>query len=160
MKIFIIVGSIFPFDRLIKIVDNWAQDKNDMTIIAQIGKTNYIPQNMKYYDKLGAKEFNECFSGSDLIISHAGMGVILKSLVEQKPVIVFPRKCELNEVTTNHQIATAKALDKLNFVNIAMDEVDLLCYLENPGSIISKHKIGEFASPPLINTLKEFIENN
>lgn len=160
MKIFVVVGTLFSFDRLIRTVDSWAEGKIDVSITAQIGKTSYVPKNMTYYDSLSAKEFNACFSQSDLIISHAGMGVILKSLVENKPLIILPRKLELKEHTTDHQIATAKAFMKMDFVNIALDDSELMHYLKEPANILSKHRIGDFASKDLIDTLKDFIEKN
>jgi UDP-N-acetylglucosamine transferase subunit ALG13 len=160
MKIFVVVGTLLPFDRLIRAIDIWAFNKTDVIITGQVGKTNYLPQNMKYFESLSAKEFNSCFSESDLIISHAGMGVVLKSLVENKPIIILPRMLELNEATTDHQIATAKALSKMNYVNVAMNIEEMLHYLEKPNEVFSKHKIGEFASGSLIDILKEFINNN
>jgi UDP-N-acetylglucosamine transferase subunit ALG13 len=160
MKVFVVVGSLFPFDRLIKAVDLWAETRKDVTITGQVGKSSYIPKNMTFYENLSAKDFNACFSQSDLIISHAGMGVILKSMVENKPLILMPRRLALKEHTTDHQMATAKAFKKMDFVNIAMDDEELLRYLKEPEKILSKHKIGESASKGLIDALREFIERN
>jgi UDP-N-acetylglucosamine transferase subunit ALG13 len=160
MKIFVVVGTLFPFDRLIRTVDTWAESRKDISITGQIGKSSYVPKNMTFYESLSSKDFNTCFSQSDLIISHAGMGVILKALVENKPLIILPRRLELGEHTTDHQIATAKAFKKMSYVNIAVDEDELLDYLKSPEKISSRYKIGAFASQDLIITLKEFIENN
>ena len=106
---------------------------------------------------LKADEFNRIFNESDLIVTHAGMGVILKSLVASKPIVVLPRRLELKEVNTNHQIATARALEKMNYIRVAWDEKELLEYLENPAKISSNITIGEYASEALITSLKEFI---
>ena len=160
MKIFVVVGSQYPFDRLVKAVDNWASNQSDVYITGQIGESNYQPKHMKFFETLNVKDFNTCFSESDLIISHAGMGVILKSLMENKPIIVLPRRLEFNELTTDHQLATARALYKMNYVNIAMDAEELINYLEKPDQILSKRKIGEFASDSLIHSLREFIEQS
>jgi len=159
MKIFVVVGSQFPFDRLIKTIDNWALSNKEVFITGQIGKSSYIPKNMVYYESLSSKDFNACFSESDLIISHAGMGVVLKSLVENKPILVLPRMLALKEVATDHQMATAKALQKMNYINVAMNVEELLNYLEKPNKILSKCKIGPYASDSLISALKNFIEN-
>jgi UDP-N-acetylglucosamine transferase subunit ALG13 len=160
MKIFVAVGTLLPFDRLIRAIDDWALTKTDVIITGQIGKSNYLPKNMKFFESLSAKDFNSCFSESDLIISHAGMGVVLKSLVENKPILVLPRQLELKETTTDHQIATARALSKMNYVNVAMNVEEMLDYLEKPDEILSMHRIGEFASGRLINVLREFINSD
>lgn len=159
MKVFVVVGTLLPFDRLIKAVDDWALTKKDVNITGQIGKSKYQPKNMKCFESLDAKDFNSCFSESDLIISHAGMGVVLKSLVENKPILILPRQLELKETTTDHQLATARALSKMDYVNVAMNVEELLNFLEKPNELISKQTIGEFASGSLINVLRDFIDH-
>jgi UDP-N-acetylglucosamine transferase subunit ALG13 len=160
MKIFVVVGTLHPFDRLIKTIDNWAANKKDLEITCQIGEGGFIPKSIKYFESLYAKDFNACFSESDLIIGHAGMGVVLKSLVENKPILIMPRKLELMEHATDHQMATARALAKMDYVNIAWNEDELLGFLNKFQEILPKHKISEYASGNLIKTLSEFIENN
>lgn len=160
MKIFIVVGSMFPFDRLVTTIDNWAKDQKDIIILGQIGSSTYIPRNMIYFETLSARDFNTYFSESDLVVSHAGMGVILKSLVENKPIVVMPRLLKYKEVTTDHQLATAKALRNMNYINVAMCEEELVNFLQKPEKISIKHKIGDYASDNLIRTIREFINNN
>ena len=43
MKIFVVVGTLFPFDRLIETIDNWAQTNKDVFVTGQIGKSKFIP---------------------------------------------------------------------------------------------------------------------
>jgi UDP-N-acetylglucosamine transferase subunit ALG13 len=160
MKIFVVVGSMFPFDRLIKTIDEWASDKKDIVITAQIGASSYVPKNLDFIESLNAIDFNNTFAESDLVISHAGMGVILKSLVENKPIIVMPRLLKFKELTTDHQLATAKVLRKRGYVNVAMDEEELVKLLAIPQNISVIHKINEFASKDLINALRLFFQNN
>ncbi len=157
MRIFLVVGTLFPFDRLVMLIDQWASGKKDIQLTGQIGYGKYKPENMLAFPILKADEFNRIFNESDLIVTHAGMGVILKSLVASKPIVVLPRRLELKEVNTNHQIATARALEKMNYIRVAWDEKELLEYLENPAKISSNITIGEYASEALITSLKEFI---
>ena len=157
MRIFLVVGTLFPFDRLVMLIDLWASRKEDIQVTGQIGYGEYKPKNIRALSILKADEFNRIFDESDLIITHAGMGVILKSLVASKPIVVLPRRLELKEVNTNHQIATARALEKMNYIRVAWDEQELLEYLENPAKISSNITIGEYASEELITSLKEFI---
>jgi UDP-N-acetylglucosamine transferase subunit ALG13 len=109
---------------------------------------------------LSPEEFNRIFDDADLIITHAGMGIILKSLVANKPIIVLPRKLELNEHTTDHQMATAAALEKMEYVEVAWDNEQLSAYLEKPETIRSKKTLGSVASGPIITALKDFIRKH
>jgi len=157
MKVFLVVGTLFPFDRLVKEIDQWVNTKTDIQVTGQIGNGQYIPKNFEYYKMLKTKDFNAVFDQSDLIITHAGMGIVLKSLVAGKPIIVMPRKLELNEHTTDHQMATAHALNKNNYVYIAWDNTELLQFLEEPEQIKPRTKINQFASEELISGIHDFI---
>lgn len=157
MNVFLVVGSLHPFDRLVKEIDQWAGEKADINVTGQIGYGKYIPQHIRAFPMLKADEFNRIFSESELIIAHAGMGIILKSLVAAKPIIVLPRMLELKEVNTDHQIATAKALEEMNYIRVAWNRQELLEYLKDPAKISSIKKIGEYAPHALITSLKEFI---
>ena len=158
MKIFVTVGSLFPFDRLITEMDAWCEKRKEHEVVAQIGKSGIQPQHMKSFELLHAAEYNRIFNESDLIISHAGMGVILKALVNYKPLLVIPRKVEFNEVTTDHQLATAKIYDRLGYLNVAWDNPQLVRYLQDTDQIKPRKQIQKYASGQLISSLKEFIE--
>jgi UDP-N-acetylglucosamine transferase subunit ALG13 len=160
MTIFAVIGTLDPFDRLVRLVDQWAAERPDINIIAQIGYGKYVPENIETYQMLRASDFNRIFDHSDLIITHAGMGIILKSLVAGKPIVVLPRRLALKEANTDHQMATAKALEKMNYVHVAWNNEDLLEFLKEPAAIHSKISINEFASEPLLDSLRKFIKDN
>lgn len=159
MKLFVTVGSLFPFDRLISTLDEWCENCTHQ-VVAQVGKTNLMPRNMEYHDLLHAGDYNRIFNDSDIIISHAGMGVILKSLVNNKPLLVLPRKVSYNEVTTDHQLATARFYDRMGYLNVAWDEQQLIEYLEDLTAIKPRKKISEYASEHLIAGLRNFIDTS
>lgn len=160
MNILLVVGTLFPFDRLVREIDQWASVKENIKVTGQIGFGKFKPKHMQYYNMLKAAEFNKIFNDSDLIITHAGMGIILKSLVAGKPIVVLPRKLELKEHTTDHQMATAKALDKMKYVHVAWDNEELLHYLKDPSAITSKMSIGEYATGNLVDSIQQFILDN
>jgi UDP-N-acetylglucosamine transferase subunit ALG13 len=122
MKIFLTVGSMLPFDRLVRVVDDWKMTQPEHSIFAQIGKANYRPINFEYQSMISPSIFRARCSESDLIISHVGMGIIITALECGKPLIALPRKPELKEVTSNHQIATAKWLRSRPGIRIIDDE--------------------------------------
>ncbi len=158
MKIFVTVGTQLPFDRLVKEVDQWAATREGIDLVAQIGNAKYVPQHLEYYPMLASKEFNLIFNEADLLISHAGMGVILSALVNNKPLLVMPRRKKLNEVNTDHQLATAKAFEQSGLLNVAWDNQQLKAFLDQPGKISSRKSIGPHASEELIKGIKDFIE--
>ena len=157
MKIFLVVGTLFHFDRLVKEMDQWAGRNKEHKIIAQIGNSKYKPEHMEYHSMLATQEFNKTFNEAELVVAHAGMGIILKSLVAKKPFIIMPRLLELKEHTTNHQVSTARALEDMNLTLVAWDNADLLKMLDNLSTIKPKKVISEFASAPLIEAVEKFI---
>ncbi len=44
MRIFLVVGTQFPFDRLVKLIDHWAAGKKHIQITGQIGYGKYKPE--------------------------------------------------------------------------------------------------------------------
>lgn len=157
MKIFLVVGTLFHFDRLVKEIDQWAGRNKEHSITAQIGNSKYKPENMEYHSMLVTEEFNKTFDEADLIIAHAGMGIILKSLVAKKPFVIMPRLLELREHTTDHQVSTARALEEMDLTIVAWDNESLLNMLDDIPAIKPKKQISEFAAPPLIEAVEKFI---
>ena len=97
--IFLTVGTLYPFDRLVEVVDQavergYVQDK----IIAQIGNTVNKPRNFPYVVSLEMDAYERYFSEASAIISHAGMGTITTALRHQKPMLVMPREKKYGEI--------------------------------------------------------------
>jgi UDP-N-acetylglucosamine transferase subunit ALG13 len=157
--IFLIVGTQEPFDRLVRTVDNWAGENKIKDVFAQIANSNYKPRNIKSESFIEPSRFNLLFNKADLIIAHAGMGTILKSLENNKPIIVMPRIVELKEHRNNHQMATVKSLLKLNFLNVAFNEKELTGMLNNIDNIKSLVQIKPFASEQLTKTVCAFLKS-
>ncbi len=157
--IFVIVGTQEPFDRLVKTIDNWAGKNNIKNVFAQIARSKYNPHNLKSESFIEPSRFNLLFNKADLIIAHAGMGTILKALENNKPIIVMPRLAELKEHRNNHQLATAKSLLKLNYLNVAFNEKELTGMLNNIDNIKSFIQITPFASEELLKTVSAFLSS-
>lgn len=110
MKVFVTVGSMLPFDRLIRAVDEIAGGNDSTEFFAQIGDSKFLPENMPFVKMLSPAEFRERAVWSDLILSHAGMGTVITAAECKKRLVALPRKPQLGEVTSEHQIATARWL--------------------------------------------------
>jgi UDP-N-acetylglucosamine transferase subunit ALG13 len=91
--IFLTVGTQFPFDRLVRAVDNFfdAYELGD-EVFAQIGDTTYKPRHFEAVATLDKEMFDRRFHEASAIIGHAGMGTIMLALDSGKPLLAMPRR--------------------------------------------------------------------
>ena len=123
--IFLTVGTLYPFDRLVEVVDQavekgYVQDE----IFAQIGNTMIKPRNFQCVVSLEMDAYERRFRESSAIISHAGMGTITTALRHKKPILVMPREKKYGEIINDHQIHTAEAFAKKGHVQVARTPAD------------------------------------
>jgi len=125
--IFLTVGTQFPFDRLVKCVDDAvSQDGFKEEIFAQIGESSYRPRNFEGVSSLEKRLFDKRIREASGIISHAGMGTIMMALDNRKPLLVMPRLSKYGEVVNDHQVAIARKFEELGHILVAYDTKDLL----------------------------------
>lgn len=129
--IFLAVGTQFPFDRLVKAVDD-AVTKNILgeEIIAQIGESLYKPHNFEAVASLDKKAFDEYLKQASCVIGHAGMGIITTTMDNKKPLLVMPRLKKYGEAVNDHQLAIAREFEKLGHILVAYGEEELPAKLE------------------------------
>ena len=123
--IFVTVGSMFPFDRMIRLMDGWAARNASEETFGQIGTGSYEPTHMRWTRRLGQKEFARTVAEARLIVAHAGMGSMITAGQYGKPIVLLPRMERLGEHTTNHQIATANWFRGKPGVYVANTDADL-----------------------------------
>jgi UDP-N-acetylglucosamine transferase subunit ALG13 len=127
--IFVAVGTQFPFDRLIRAVDEWATQHN-VAGMAQIAGGEYLPQHLQWERFMTTAVFNQHLQAADLIISHAGMGNIITALENRKPIIVMNRQHALGEHRNDHQLDGLAWMGKLPGVYTASTQDELYALLE------------------------------
>jgi UDP-N-acetylglucosamine transferase subunit ALG13 len=127
--IFVAVGTQFPFDRLIRYVDEWAA-QHQTAGIAQIASGEYLPKHLQWERFMTTEVFNQHLQVADLIISHAGMGNIITALDKHKPIIVMNRQYALGEHRNDHQRDGLEWMEKLPGVYTASTEEELHALLE------------------------------
>ena len=114
--IFLTVGTQFPFDRLVRAVDEVVtQTGFDERIFAQVGTTSYRPRNFEAVPVLEKTLFDSYLLRANGIISHAGMGTIAVALEHKKPLLVMPRLKKYGEVVNDHQLSMALQFSKLGY---------------------------------------------
>ena len=118
--IFLTVGTLFGFDRLVRAVDEAiAEGSITDTVFAQIGPGSYTPREMDHVVYLEKEEFDETFHRCEGMISHAGMGNISLALKQEKPLLVVPRLRRYGEHVNDHQYETAYKFEKLGHIVVA-----------------------------------------
>lgn len=157
--IFVTVGTDQPFDRMVRVIDCWAFERNRNDVFAQIGKHAWEPNHIRFSHLLQPSEFIDYFKSSSLVISHAGMGTILSALHYGKPILVVPKRASLGEHRNEHQLATARRMMELGNVNVALDEIELRERLDRLDDLIAPRRIGSNASGGLVEGLRAFIFN-
>lgn len=155
--ILVTVGTDGPFDRMVKVVDQWAKENQRKDVFAQIGEGGWRPEHIAWSEILNPSDFSERFQNASLIIGHAGMGTILTALSKGKAILVMPKKASLGEHRNEHQLATAKHLLKLGKVNVAFEEAELRKSLDDIDSLMAKEPIGRYAEQDLIAGINTFI---
>ncbi|MCU0839449.1 MAG: hypothetical protein MUE49_12125 [Rhodospirillales bacterium] len=155
--IFVTIGQMLPFDRLIRAVDDWAGATGRGDLLAQIGNGDYEPRHMRWVRKLAPAAFTAQVRAAEAVVTHAGMGTILTALDVGRPLVLLPRRAALREATNDHQLATARHFAADGRIAVAFDEGELPAILDRLGEL----KPAENRPPPeaerLIAAIRDFI---
>ena len=106
--IFASVGSMLPFDRFVRGVDEWARDNPEKDVFIQIGGGDYEPRHAPFARMVTLADYRAKLNACDLFVAHVGMGSILQALEARKQMLLLPRDLALGEHTTDHQMHTAE----------------------------------------------------
>lgn len=155
--IFVTVGSVDPFDRLIRAIDEWAGARGRTDVFAQIGRARYQPQHIEAVQFLGPSEFRDRIRSARLIVAHAGIGSIIAALEVGTPIIVMPKRAHLGEHRNDHQVATVKRFGQKRGIIAANDEKELIVKLEQEESHSAPSVIAREACPDLVSAIRSFI---
>ncbi len=112
--ILVTVGTdTHQFDRLLREVGRLVEEKKiKEEVVAQTGISEYKPKNYRHSGFFSEEEFSALLKKSDIIISHAGAGSVIRSLEYGKAAIIVPRRKKYGEHTDDHQMELAKEIEK------------------------------------------------
>lgn len=85
-------------------------------IIAQTGSTDFKSSKMEIHKFLSSDKFEEYMKDARIIISHAGVGTIIKGLELGKTMIVAPRLKEYKEHVNNHQLQILQSFSEEGYI--------------------------------------------
>jgi UDP-N-acetylglucosamine transferase subunit ALG13 len=124
--IFLTVGTEYPFDRLVRPIDEYVgSGQISDQLFAQVGLGGYAPKNMQCAEMLTQDEFDHYLAACSAVISHAGMGTIIRCIEIGKPLLVMPRLSAYSEVVNDHQLLTAKRFADRGDILVANDESEI-----------------------------------
>ena len=156
--IFVTIGSLVPFDRLIRVMDEIAPSMKGETFFAQIGDGAYEPKNMPFARLLPRREFVAKVTECKLIVAHAGMGSVISAMEIGRPIILLPRVLEWGEHTTDHQMATARWLQDKPGIHVCMDDADLAVTIKSAISSEATGKTMSRSAPEgFVNKIRDYI---
>lgn len=157
--IFVTVGAQMAFDRLVAAVDDWAGRTPGADVFAQIGPSELQPKHVRWERFLDPAAFRERVLACDAIVAHAGMGSILTALEHGKPILVMPRRGDLQETRNDHQVATAARFREMGRVAVADDAKELAPWLDRIKDLRAAERISSHASPQLLDALRAVVRD-
>lgn len=159
--IFVTVGSgPLDFSRLVRKMDDLAGELGEEMVIQQ-GYTLYEPSHARVFSFVPYEEAMRLFREAEVIVGHASAGPIMNARQFNKPVIIFPRDNNRQELIDGHQMGTAKAMEgNSRMIEVVYEAEDL-----GPALVraLSKARSGEvyeehrFLSS-LIASIQDFVE--
>lgn len=158
--IFVCVGSRnYQFDRLLKKMDELvAAGRLPDEVFAQIGQSNYEPENYKYERYVDTERFHKLQHEASVIISHGGTGALISALKMGKQLVAVPRLKKYGEHIDDHQLQVCEAMEEEGYLRCArdMDELEEKIILAFKEPIQKK-----YARPSrIVETIEEYIEAN
>ena len=156
--IFLTVGTWrVGYNRLVEAVDELVSSGViTEEVIAQIGYSSYKPKYMTVVKFCSPDKFVGTISKAMIVISHAGMGTIIETIRQRKPIIVVPRHRLLGEADNDHQFTTARQLEIDCKILVAYETSELPEKLKKAKSFIPAE--GENCEK-ILQAVEEFIDN-
>ena len=125
--IFITVGTHErPFLRLFQEVEKLiAGGKIKEEVVCQTGFTKYEVKGAKCRDYYPEDEMQRYLKTCRVLVTHGGLGSIMKGIDLGKPVVAVPRRARFNEHTDDHQLQIVQEMEKQGLVTAVYNIVDL-----------------------------------
>ena len=123
--VFVSVGTMMPFDRLVRAMDEWAAANPQVAVEMQIGRGRYEPAHARFVRLMPQGDYRARVASARLFIAHAGMGSIIAAIEAGKPLLMLPRLAAQGEHNNDHQLATAASIGARPGLHVAADAADL-----------------------------------
>lgn len=140
----------FEFNRLLIKIDELIEDGTiTEEVFAQIGVCSYKPKHYSYKTFMPKDIMMEWLKKADMVVTHAGTGIVMTAVNMGKKVIAVPRLSEFKEHVDNHQFEIIKVLGQAGIIE-PVYEMDKL------GHCIQRARTHSYR--PYVSTRKEVAE--
>ena len=158
--VFVSVGSMMPFDRLVRAMDEWAAANPEVLVEIQIGRGKYEPRNARFHRLLPVAAYRQKVADARLFVAHAGIGSIITAVEAGKPLLMLPRLKAEGEHNTDHQLATAASICHRPGLFVAADAADLKARAAEMFAVgaTPPAAIAPFADQRFTDRIRAFIE--
>jgi len=157
--IFVTVGTQLPFERLVAAIDSWAARQTPRPeVLAQVGSGRIDYEHLRCVRSLQGPEYADAIASARLIVAHAGTGSILTALDHGVPVIVMPRDDVAGEHRDDHQLQTARQLEKMGLIAVAWRESDLPGLIETQLALSHERRIVRQRGTELIDYIRSYLQ--
>ena len=138
-SIFVTLGTIKPyrFDSLVDAV--LKTGLTDDRTIWQVGCTSREDLPGKVFPEMSSNEFDAAASAADIVVTHSGVGTILRLLDMGIYPVVVPRIQPRGEHVDNHQMQIASVVSQRKIGAVANpDEIDPALLIESSGFYVKE----------------------
>jgi UDP-N-acetylglucosamine transferase subunit ALG13 len=130
--ILVTLGTLhFPFDRLLRALDDLPQDEE---LIVQCRAPGPLPARARSVPDLPFDELAETMRAARVVVCHAGVGSILTAVANGKRPVTVPRLVRFGEAVDDHQLAFARRLAEAGLVTLVEDPAELARAVAAPGT--------------------------
>ena len=118
--VFVTVGAILPFDRLIRMVSEVkARGEMPEDVFMQTGVGGLAPEGISTAETLPFDEIQARLRDADIVICHGGTGSLITALRQGCRTIAVPRLLQHGEVYDDHQAEITGAFEKRGLIAVA-----------------------------------------
>lgn len=158
--IFVSVGSMMPFDRLVRAADAWAAAHPGTDVLIQLGNGRHLPTHARHVRLMPPGEYRHLVETAELFVAHAGMGSIIAAIQAGRPLLMLPRRAALGEHNNDHQLATVRNVGNRPGLHHVESDTDLGAAIDRllGGGSEVPAPISSYASPELIAAVRGFVQ--
>ena len=158
--IFVTIGSMFPFDRMIRAMDAWAAARGGRARRSSPRSAPAPSSRGTWPGCAGSSgpDYAAAIAGARLVVAHAGVGSVVSAGEQGKPIVVLPRRAALGEHTSDHQVETVGWLRGKPGIHVADTEAELPARIAAAAAAAAAgDRMAPTADPAFIARIRRFI---
>jgi UDP-N-acetylglucosamine transferase subunit ALG13 len=122
---FLTVGTVMPFDRLVKAVASLPKNLRPSQIVAQVGRGGTRPEGMDVREVVDFGELTEILDRTNLVFCHGGTGSLITALRAGCRIVAMPRRADLGEHYDDHQQEIVSAFSARGLIEVAAEASEM-----------------------------------